>query len=73
MKIPFNIKLHAPLAVALALACVACGAKEDYSGTNELSKVQNQSAAAPSKNGASPQRHAALPMVNQQRPPNSGG
>ena len=58
-----------PALVAVAACCIACGAKQDYSGDNELAKSQasnGQAATTGATKGAS--AHAAM-MVPQQRHP----
>jgi hypothetical protein len=56
------------LLLATIWACVACGAKEDYSGNNELAKTQGPSgqAATAAPKGASV--HAALMVPQRNRP-----
>jgi hypothetical protein len=63
----------AVLLVAGALVCASCGAKDDFSGSSELSKQpQTPQAAATSPSGATARSHKGLMVPNIPPPSNAG-
>jgi|GEM_PF-4783182 len=59
-------------ALGAMILCAGCGSKDDFSGSGELSKMQNQKPPTALPSGGALVAHPPM-MVNQKRPPGTGG
>jgi hypothetical protein len=66
------MKKHTPIylvvGLALAMLCIGCGEKQDYSGSGDLSKAQASPAAVPHPEKGAPTASPAEMMTPQKRP-----